>query len=138
MLDSSGENGPHRSRTTSELLYRNFEFCCIEPFTDLSRDQLEVRKMPILIEGVNIFVILKVKNAGCLFVPLNSCVFGIYMKIGYILIPFYNLTAVQLNFYANTYDKMIPHFQYVQLRNFCSKNMCIFPALSLLHTVLTI
>ncbi|XP_023702195.1 uncharacterized protein LOC111861670 isoform X3 [Cryptotermes secundus] len=41
MLDSSGENGPHRSRTTSELLYRNFEFCCIEPFTDLSRDQLE-------------------------------------------------------------------------------------------------
>jgi hypothetical protein len=85
MRDSSGENGPHRSRTTSELLYRNFEYCCIEPFTDLGRDQLEVRKMSI-IRDVNISVILKVKNAGWFFIPMNFCVFGIYIKIGYILI----------------------------------------------------
>lgn len=104
MLDSSGENGPHRSRITSELLYRNFEFCCIEPFTDLSRDQLEVRNMPI-IDDVNISVMLKVKNAGWLFIPMNSCVFGIYIKIGYILITFYNLTTVQLNFHANICQK---------------------------------
>jgi hypothetical protein len=62
MLDSSGENGPHRSRTSSELLYRNFEFCCIEPFTDLGRDQLEVRTMPIIIDDVNISVILEVST----------------------------------------------------------------------------
>jgi len=49
MLDSSGENGPHRSRTSSNLLYKNFEFCCIEPFTDLSREQLEVRRKMSLI-----------------------------------------------------------------------------------------
>jgi hypothetical protein len=54
MLDSSGENGPQRSRTSSELLYRNFEFCCIEPFNDLSREQLEVRKMSVITEYVNI------------------------------------------------------------------------------------
>ncbi|PSN50805.1 hypothetical protein C0J52_13919 [Blattella germanica] len=41
MLDSSGENGPHRSRMSSQQLFKNFEFCCIEPFTDLTRDQLE-------------------------------------------------------------------------------------------------
>lgn len=62
MFDSSGENGPHRSRTSSELLYRNFEFCCIEPFTELSRDQLEVRLMPIIIRDVNISVVLEVST----------------------------------------------------------------------------
>ena len=49
MLDSSGENGPYRSRTSSNLLYKNFEFCCIEPFTDLSKEQLEVRRKMSLI-----------------------------------------------------------------------------------------
>jgi hypothetical protein len=52
MLDSSGENGPHRSRTSFDLLYKNFEFCCIEPFTDISREQLEVRKVSVITKYV--------------------------------------------------------------------------------------
>ncbi|XP_069686909.1 breast cancer type 1 susceptibility protein homolog [Periplaneta americana] len=41
MLDTSGEEGPHKSRISSSPLLTNFQFCCIEPFSDLTKDQLE-------------------------------------------------------------------------------------------------
>ena len=40
VLDMDGENGPWRSRHCRSLLFTGFEFCCMEPFTDVSVDQL--------------------------------------------------------------------------------------------------
>ena len=41
-LDMDGEDGPRRARQTSQRikLFADFEFCCQEPFTDVSVDQL--------------------------------------------------------------------------------------------------
>lgn len=41
-LDMEGEGGPCRSRTRSgaSKLFQAFEFCCQEPFTDVTADQL--------------------------------------------------------------------------------------------------
>ena len=41
-LDMDGEDGPRRSRmrTSGSKLFRSFEFCCQEPFSDVTVDQL--------------------------------------------------------------------------------------------------
>lgn len=40
VLDMDGENGPCRARLSTELLFHAFEFCCIEPYTDVTVEQL--------------------------------------------------------------------------------------------------
>ena len=40
VLDMDGENGPWRARQTTKLLFQDFEFCCVEPFTDVTVQQL--------------------------------------------------------------------------------------------------
>ena len=40
VLEMEGEDGPRRSRHSRTLLFQDFEFCCLEPFTDVTVDQL--------------------------------------------------------------------------------------------------
>lgn len=40
VLDMDGENGPWKARNSTELLFHAFEFCCVEPFSDITIDQL--------------------------------------------------------------------------------------------------
>jgi len=40
VLDMDGENGPWRARQSTKLLFNDFEFCCVEPFTDVTAQQL--------------------------------------------------------------------------------------------------